>query len=141
MAEKWYSFITNPVDDFRSFKILHTESSGFIGACVWKKSLLYRQVKKSILWTSKTQKKNVWSVSIHIYQKVLWLISNLTDMLKYIHILLLIAHLDLRTPRFSQNEQAARWKTAEKLCFAFVTDESLWWLRQWNQTYISLTIF
>lgn len=63
MAEKWYGLITNPVDDFRSFKILHTESSGFKATLMCeKKSLLYWQVKKSMLWTPKTQKKKMFEV-------------------------------------------------------------------------------
>lgn len=111
--------------------------------CVKKKSLLYWQVKKSILWTPKTQgKKNAWSVSIHIYQKILWLINNLTDLLKrYSHLATYGTSWSKDPPRFSQNEQPARWRTAEKIFFVSVTEESVWWLRQWNPTCIILAIF
>lgn len=40
IAEKWYGLISiSPVNDFRSFKTLHAESSGFTGTLVCEKIL------------------------------------------------------------------------------------------------------
>lgn len=63
MTEKWYGLIISPVDDFRSFKILHAESSGCKSTLMCEKNSYY----VDNLWNQyyehlKLRGKNGWRV-------------------------------------------------------------------------------
>ena len=70
MTEKWYGLIIGPANDFRSFQILHTESSGSKGTLMCEKNpdctdKLGNQYYEHL----KLREKMVERFSIHIYQK------------------------------------------------------------------------